>query len=79
MWSSWPCVSTTQSKVVWPLDNRREVGQDKVDAEHVLVGEHEAAIDQGKLAVDLEDGTVAPDLAEATEEADRDGHELPRS
>ena len=50
-----------------------EVGQDEVDAEHVEVGEHQPAVEQHDLAVDLDAGAVAADLAETAEEGDLDG------
>ena len=50
-----------------------EVGQHQVDPEHVEVGEHQPAVDEHDLAVELDAGAVAPDLAEAAEEGDLDG------
>ena len=48
----------------------REVGQDEVDAGHVGLGEHEAAVDDDDPALDLDAEAVAPDLAETAEEDD---------
>ena len=46
------------------------VGEDEVNTEHVLLGEHQTAVDQGDLATDFDGGAVAPDLAETTEKGD---------
>ncbi len=45
----------------------RDVGQDQVDAEHVLLGEHEAGVDDQDLVLPLEGPHVDADLAEAAE------------
>ena len=45
-----------------PLDEPGPVGEDQVDAEHVLLGEHEAAVDEGDLPVDLYCRTISADL-----------------
>ncbi len=50
------------------------VGKHQVDAEHVLLGEHQPTVDECDLAVDLHCGTVAADLPETTEKGDRDAH-----
>ena len=50
-----------------------EVGQDQVDAGLVLLGEEHAAVDDEQLAVVLEDGHVAADLAETAERDDAQG------
>jgi hypothetical protein len=49
-----------------------EVGQHQVDPEHVHVGEHQADVEQQDAPADLDAGAVAPDLAQAAEERDRD-------
>ena len=67
MWSSWPCVSTTPRMSSRRSRIGREVGQDQVDARLVLLGEEHAAVDDEELAVELEDGHVAADLAETAE------------
>ena len=54
------------------LAQPREVGEHEVDAEHVGVGEHEAAVEQQDAAVLLERRAVAADLAETAEEGDAD-------
>ena len=41
--------------------------------EHVDVGEHEPAVEEHDLAVELDAGAVAADLAEAAQERDVDG------
>ena len=50
-----------------------EVREDEVDAEHLELGEHQAAVEQEELVLALEDHAVAADLAEAAEEGDGDG------
>ena len=47
-----------------------EVGQHEVDAEHVGVGEHQAAVEQHDATVELDGRAVAADLAEPAEEGD---------
>ena len=47
-----------------------DVGDDEVDAEHLLVGEHEAAIDDDDLVAVLEDVHVLADLAHPAERDD---------
>ena len=49
-----------------------EVGKHEVDPEHVEIGEHDAAVEQHDLVVDLDRGAVATDLAETAEERDGD-------
>ena len=44
-----------------------DVGHDEVDAEHLLLGEHQAAVDDHDLVAVLEDGHVLADLADAAE------------
>ena len=51
-----------------------EVGQDQVDAGLILLGEQNAAVDDEQLSVDLEDGHVAADLAQAPQ-----GHDAHRT
>jgi hypothetical protein len=48
----------------------RDVGDDEVDAEHLLVGEHEAAVDDDDLVAVLEDVHVLADLAHPAERDD---------
>src|SRR5690606_8013467 len=48
------------------------VGQHEVDPEHVEVGEHEPAVDEDDLVLELDGGAVAADLPEAAEERDLD-------
>ena len=66
--------------VVGALAQPREVGQHKVDAMHVGVGEHEAAVDEKDLALLLDGHAVAADLTETAEEDDAYGssHHRPR-
>ena len=59
--------------VVEAVPDRAEVGQDQVDAGLVLLGEEHAAVDDEDLAVDLEGGHVAADLAEAADRGDAEG------
>ena len=59
--------------VVEPVADRAEVGQDQVDAGLGLLGEEHAAVDDEDLAVDLERGHVAADLAEAADRDDAEG------
>ena len=53
--------------------DRLEVGQDQVDTRLVLFGEEHTAVDDEELALVLEDGHVATDLAEAAEREDAQG------
>ena len=56
--------------VLHPAAEVGEVGQDHVDAGLGLLGEQHPAVDDEQLALVLEDGHVATDLAEATERDD---------
>ena len=47
----------------------RHIGHDQVDAEHLLVGEHQAAVDDHDLVAVLEDVHVLADLAHAAQRA----------
>ena len=47
-----------------------DVGHHEVDAEHLLVGEHQAAVDDDDLVAELEDRHVLADLADAAERDD---------
>ena len=55
---------------VEPVPDGVEVGQDQVDAGVVLLGEEHPAVDDEQPPVVLEDGHVAPDLAEPAERDD---------
>ena len=48
----------------------RDVGDDEVDPEHLLVGEHQAAVDDDDLVAVLEDVHVLADLAHPAERDD---------
>ena len=52
------------------LAQPREVRQHEVDAEHLRVGEHEAAIEQHDSTSLLQGGAVPADLTEAAQEGD---------
>ena len=52
------------------LDEVGEVGDDDVDARHLLVGEAQAAVDHDDVVLLPDDGTVLADLAHATERDD---------
>ena len=62
-----------------------DVGDDEVDAEHLLVGEHEAAVDDDDVVAVLEHVHVLADLAHPAERDDAerrvvgfgDGHAVP--
>ena len=56
-----------------------ELGQHQVDAGHVGVGEHDAAVEDDDPAVDLDAGAVATDLSQTAEEDDADGFGFLRS
>ena len=60
--------------ILFALDQPSPVRKDQIDAQHLLFGEHQAAVDDCELAVDLEGGAVAPDPTKAAEEGDLDGH-----
>ena len=47
-----------------------DVGHDEVDAEHLLVGEHQAAVDHDDVVAVLEHVHVLADLADAAERND---------
>ena len=61
-----------------------DVGDDEVDAEHLLVGEHQSAVDDDDLVAVLEDVHVLADLAHPAERDDAErlvvvgwGHRCP--
>jgi hypothetical protein len=56
--------------LVGPFVHPREVGQNNVDAEHVVVGKHEPAVEQQDLVLVLERRAVASDLSQAAQERD---------
>ena len=70
MWSSWPWVRTMPRKRSPSSRRYVEVGNDDVDAEHLGVGEHDAAVDGDRRVVVLEDQAVEADLAEPAERDD---------
>ena len=49
-----------------------EVGQDQVDARHLDVGKHQAAVEDQDPSADLHAGAVAADLPQAAQEDDPD-------
>ena len=51
-----------------------DVGDDEVDAEHLLVGEHEPAVDDDDVVAVLEHVHVLADLADAAERDDAEGN-----
>ena len=59
--------------LVAPLLEVGDVADDQVDAEHLLVREGQAAVDDDDVVAVLEDGHVPADLADAAE-----GHDPPR-
>ena len=59
-------------EAVLVLDYVGEIGQHQVDAEHLWVGEHEAAVHQDGPAVHFEPGAIAPNFTQAAEENDTD-------
>jgi hypothetical protein len=61
---------------VGPLPEIGELGQDQVDAGHVGIGEHDAAVEDDDAAVDLDTGAVTTDLAESSEKDDTDRRRL---
>jgi hypothetical protein len=62
--------------VVLPVDQPPPIGEHQVDAEHVLLGEHQPAVDEGHPILHLDRCAVAPDLTEPTEERDPDRHRV---
>ena len=49
-----------------------EIVDDDVDAEHLVVGKHQAAVDDDQVVVRLDDGHIAADFAAAAERDDAD-------
>jgi hypothetical protein len=47
-----------------------EVVDNDIDAEHLVVGEHQSAVDHDHVVVGLDDRHVAPDLAATAERDD---------
>src|SRR3546814_15699637 len=67
---TWLVRSHHTDDVVEAIADGLEVGQDQVDTGLVLLGEEHAAVDDQDLAVVLEHGHVAADLAETTDRDD---------
>ncbi len=55
------------AKLVLPFAQVGEVVDDDVDPEHLLVGKHQAAVDDDQIVVRLDAGHVAADLAAAAQ------------
>jgi hypothetical protein len=49
-----------------------EVVDNDINAVHLVVGKHQAAIDDDQVVVGLDDGHIAPDLAAAAQRDDPD-------
>ena len=67
MWSSWPWVMKIALNLSRCCFDVGDVGDDEVDAEHLLVGEHEAGVDGDHVVAVLEQHHVLADLAETAE------------
>ena len=75
MWSSWPCVTSSARSFDAPLAHVGEIVDHDVDAVHLVVGEHEAAVDDDQVVVGLDNGHVAADFAAAAKRDDANvGH-----
>ncbi|CAB4612780.1 unannotated protein [freshwater metagenome] len=66
----------TSDDAVGVLTQVGEVRQDKVDPEHVEIGEHQSAVKKKDLAFHFDTRTVAPDFTETAEECDRNWRSL---
>src|SRR4051812_29994606 len=69
-------VAMSEQTRVDPVDvlaQEREVGQHEVDAGHVDLGKHEAAVEEEQPPLLLDDRAVAADLPEPAQEVDPDG------
>ena len=62
-----PVGQNNSDDVVEPVTKIAEIGQNHVDARLVLFGEQHSAVNNEQLAVDLKDGHVATNLADAAE------------
>ena len=67
MWSSWAWVRTTPRHVLPPRQEVGEVGDDVVHPGHLVVREHEPAVDGQEVVAGLEQHHVEADLAEAAQ------------
>ena len=59
-----------RTKLVDAFADVREVVDDDVDAEHLVVGKHQPAVDRDQIVGRLDDRHVAPDLAATAERND---------
>ena len=69
-------VTVGQDDAAHPVAVLREVGgvgDDEIDAEHLRLGEREAAVHDEDVVVDLDDGDVLADLAHPAERDDAQG------
>ena len=73
MWSSWPWVSTIASTLSSRSRIQLKSGRITSTPGWVLLGEQHPAVDDEQPPGVLEDGHVAPDLAEAAERDDPQG------
>ena len=60
--------------IIPAVDHPLPIRIDQVDSNHVLVREHEPAVDHGQLPILLEHRAVATDLAQPSEKCDGDAH-----
>ena len=58
------------TQLVDALGHVRHVGNDQIDAQHLLVGEHESGIDEHEVVAILQDHHVLADLAETAQRYD---------
>ena len=76
MWSSCPCVTSNARSLSRAFAHVGEIVDDDVDAEHLFVGEHQAAVDDDQIVVRLDDRHVAADFAAAAERDDANDRAL---
>ena len=62
-----PVAEEDAEHVAAPVEQIRDVREDEVDAEHVLLGKHQARVDDEDLLLPFEGPHVDADLAEAAE------------
>ena len=65
MWSSWPWVMSRPLILSLFLQHEGKVGDDHVDAVHLAVREHQAAVHDDHIAAALIDGHVLAHFAQA--------------
>ncbi len=67
IWSSCPCVMTNADHLIGSAAHIFIIGNDIVDPEHVVFGEHDAGVDDDDLAIEFVGGHVLSNFPKSTQ------------